>query len=473
MTAPPPAPVQTPPTGLRRVADSLAARLFALTLGAILFTEFLIFIPSVSGLRTQWLEERVAAARIAALALDAAPMRDVSDELSESLLMKAEVLAVAEIEDDMHIQLLAPSVPIEGPMRLVDLRASTAMSRSFAALREYLAPEGEILVVVAEGSAEGRVIEIVLPQAPLKTTLIQFAWRIAGLSLIIALVAAVLIYAVLDVFVVRPIKRVTISVEQFSRDPGSWTRRLSPTKRRDEIGRAQNALSGMEEAVADAFRQRAHLAELGSAVAKINHDLRNSLASAQLVSDVLAKSEDPRVMRAAPRLERALERAIELATATLDYGKAAPRPPKLQPVCLRTVLTEAADEALNGGGADLEIDVPADFVFESDPDHLHRIASNLLRNAAEAMVPGAGQTPRIRVELERGALIFRDNGPGLPEKAQANLFKPFAGSSRSNGTGLGLVIAHELSSALGGELSLMETGPDGTAFRLELPGLPA
>jgi hypothetical protein len=327
--------------------------------------------------------------------------------------------------------------------------------------------------VVAEGSAEGRVIEIVLPQAPLKTTLIQFAWRIAGLSLIIALVAAVLIYAVLDVFVVRPIKRVTISVEQFSRDPGSWTRRLSPTKRRDEIGRAQNALSGMEEAVADAFRQRAHLAELGSAVAKINHDLRNSLASAQLVSDVLAKSDDPRVMRAAPRLERALERAIDLATATLDYGKAAPRPPKLQPVSLRMVLTEAADEALNGGGAELEIDVPADFVFDSDPDHLHRIASNLLRNAAEAMVPGAGQTPRIRVELERGALIFRDNGPGLPEKAQANLFKPFAGSSRSNGTGLGLVIAHELSSALGGELSLMETGADGTAFRLELPGLPA
>jgi signal transduction histidine kinase len=229
----------------------------------------------------------------------------------------------------------------------------------------------------------------------------------------------------------------------------------------------------MEEAVADAFRQRAHLAELGSAVAKINHDLRNSLASAQLVSDVLAKSDDPRVMRAAPRLERALERAIDLATATLDYGKAAPRPPKLQPVSLRMVLTEAADEALNGGGAELEIDVPADFVFDSDPDHLHRIASNLLRNAAEAMVPGAGQTPRIRVELERGALIFRDNGPGLPEKAQANLFKPFAGSSRSNGTGLGLVIAHELSSALGGELSLMETGADGTAFRLELPGLPA
>ena len=61
------------------------------------------------------------------------------------------------------------------------------------------------------------------------------------------------------------------------------------------------------------------------------------------MSDVLAKSDDPRVKRAAPRLERALERAIELATATLDYGKSAPRPQRLQPVTLRTIFLEAAD----------------------------------------------------------------------------------------------------------------------------------
>ncbi|MEX1249692.1 MAG: HAMP domain-containing sensor histidine kinase [Hyphomonas sp.] len=473
MTAPPTAPEPTPPPGFRRFADGLSARLFALTLGAILFTEFLIFIPSVSGLRTQWLEERVSAARIAALALEAAPMREVSDELSESLLMKAEVLAVAELEDEMRFQLLAPSAEIDGPTRTIDLRGSTMMGRSLAAMAEYFAPGGEILIVMAEGSGEGRVIEIVVPQAPLKSALTAFAWRVAALSLIIALVAAVLIYAVLDLLVVRPMKRVTVSVEQFSRDPGSWTRRLSPTARRDEIGRAQNALSGMEEAVADAFRQRSHLAELGSAVAKINHDLRNSLASAQLVSDVLAKSDDPRVKRAAPRLERALERAIDLATATLDYGKAAPRPPRLQSVSLRTVLLEAADEALNGGGAMLDVDVPTDLVLESDPDYLHRIASNLLRNADEAMAQAVTPEARIHITLEDEGLIFRDNGPGLPDKARENLFRPFAGSTRTNGTGLGLVIAHELALALGGELSLQETGGSGTAFRLALPGLSA
>ena len=459
--------------GARRLTENLSARLFALTLGVILVTEFLIFIPSAAGLRTQWLEERAAAARIASLALEAAPMREVSDELAASLLKRAELLAVAETEDDMRFQLLAPAAPIEGPVRAIDLRGANMMSRSMGALSEFFAPPGEILVVTAEGADETRVIDFVVPQAPLKAALVAFAWRVTGLSLIIGLVAAILIYAVLDVLVVRPMKRVTVSVEQFSRDPGSWTRRLSPTPRRDEIGRAQNALAGMEEVVADAFRQKAHLAELGSAVAKINHDLRNSLASAQLVSEVLAKSEDPRVTRAAPRLERALERAIELATATLDYGKAAPRAPKLQTVRLRNVIAEAADEALNGSGALVPITIPEDVQIETDPEHLHRIAANLIRNAAEALGQSGRPDPQIHVSLSGGALVFRDNGPGLPEKAQENLFRPFAGTGRTHGTGLGLVIAHELAGALGGELSLMETGEQGTAFRLILPGLPA
>nr|WP_225908033.1 HAMP domain-containing sensor histidine kinase [Hyphomonas sediminis] len=430
--------------------------------------------PTASNLRSQWLNERVQAARIASLALEAAPMREVSEELSESLLEKAEVLAVTEIEDDMRFQLLAPAMPMEDhPTRLIDLREANAMSRGIGAMGEYFAPPDEMLVIIAEGASSDRVVEVVVPQAPLKKTMVALAWRAGGLSLLIALVAAIVIYLVLDAVVVRPMRRVTVSVEQFSRDPGGWSRRLSPTSRRDEIGRAQNALSGMEEVVADAFRQRAHLAELGSAVAKINHDLRNSLASAQLVSDGLARSEDPRVQRAAPRLKRALERAIELATATLDYGKAAPRAPVMQTVRLLIIIQGAAEEALVENGIGIEIAIPETLVIRSDADHLHRIAANLIRNAAEAMRQVGTDAPQIRVRIEGGALIFEDNGPGIPERTQQNLFRPFSGSTRVGGTGLGLVIAHELADALGGSLTLAATGPDGTAFRLALPGLEA
>jgi signal transduction histidine kinase len=468
--APLPAPARPPAQA--RWYHGLSFRLFGFTLAAILFVEGLIFVPSASGARTAWLNERLQAARIAALALDAAPSRMVSEELAQQLLHNAEVLSVAEIEDDMHIQLLDSNMDIDGSYYPLDMMETTMTSRVRNVVGAFLAPKDRILVITAEGSAPGRVIEVVVPQAPLKTDLIAYGRRILALSFLIALIAASVIYVLLHFLVVRPMARVTASVEQFRMDPGGWTRRLKPTTRRDEIGRAQNALSDMEEAVADAFRQRAHLAELGTAVAKINHDLRNSLASAQLVSDTLARSEDPRVQKAAPRLERALTRAINLASETLDYGKAAPQPADMQPVSLRGAIEEAAAEALIAWPEVEFVDeLPSARIIEADPEHLHRLATNLIRNAAEAMVAGASLPKRITVSLTREGLDFTDTGPGLPDASRANLFKPFAASTRKTGTGLGLVIARELAVGMGGDLVLASTGPDGTTFRLILPDL--
>ena len=223
-----PAPETTPPRAGARWFNSLSFRLFALTLISILLVEALIFIPSASGFRNAWLTERVEAARIAALALDAAPERSVSEELSAQLLMNAEVWAVAELEDDMRFQLLPAQTPLEGEMHVVDLRNTTALSRVISVMGAFFTPDDRILVITADGSAEGRVIEVVVPQAPLKADLNAYARRIAGLSLIIAFVAATLIYVLLHWQVVRPMQRVTLSVEQFRMDPGSWTRRLRP-----------------------------------------------------------------------------------------------------------------------------------------------------------------------------------------------------------------------------------------------------
>lgn len=449
---------------------SLSFRLFGLTILAILVVEAFIFVPSASGFRTTWLTERIEAARIASLVLEAAPDRSISEELSARLLENAEVWAVAEMEDEMRFQLLPAQMPLEGGMHALDLRETSSISRVANTLGAFLAPDDRILVVTAEGSAEGRVLEVLLPHAPMKAELYAYARRIAGLSLLIALAAATIIYVLLHLLVVRPMQRVTLSVEQFRMDPGAWTRRLPHTKRRDEIGRAQNALADMESAVAESFRQRAHLAELGTAVAKINHDLRNSLASAQLVSDSLARSEDVRVQKAAPRLERALTRAITLATETLDYGKAKPHPAQLERVALKPALDEAADEALAAWPS-------VEFVNNvhmldhviADPDHLHRIAANLIRNAAEAMSAAGSSPSRIFVSLETNEITFTDTGPGLSDKAARNLFTPFAGTSRQTGTGLGLVIARELAQSMGGDLTLAETGPEGSVFRLTLP----
>ncbi len=446
--------------------DSLSFRLFALTIIAILLVEFLVFVPSAANYRQSWLSERVQAARIAALSLEAAPSRMVSEELSNELLERAEVLAVAEISADRREQILPPAMPLDGPMKQVDLMEEGMSGAIIQTFATWTAPEGRMLTVRAMGSEPGHVLEIIVPEAPLKEGLTAFGWRILGLSLIISMTAGTLIYLLLLCLVVRPMQRVTDSVIRFRRNPGGWKQRVEPTSRRDEIGRAQNALADMEAAVSDSFRQRERLAQLGEAVAKINHDLRNTLATAQIASDALSASDDPRVQRAVPRLERALERAINLASETLKYGRSNTPAAKVQKIHLRQAVEEAAIEALAPyPGIDVQNELEETATGQSDPDHFHRISANLIRNAAEAM-QGEGL---IRLVPQADGVDFQDTGPGLPDKAQENLFKPFAASSRRDGSGLGLALSRDLARSMGGDLKLVETGPEGTCFRLSLP----
>ncbi|MEM0984750.1 MAG: HAMP domain-containing sensor histidine kinase [Pseudomonadota bacterium] len=447
--------------------NSLSSRLFLLTIGAILFVEVLIFIPSAANFRATWLKERVQAAQIAALAIEAAPSRAVSMELSSALLKNAEVLAVAEMADGVRYRLLPAQIPIKRPIAEIDLRDEAMGFSITETIGTLFVGEERTLMVITEGMEAGSALEILVLEGPLREELWGYARNILWLSLFISVTTGAVIYAILLNTVVRPVRRVTTSVEQFRKDPGAWTRRLQPTKRQDEIGRAQNALSDMEAAVSESFRQRQRLAELGEAVARINHDLRGSLAAAQLVSDSLSRSDDPRVKRAAPRLERALERAIRLATDTLQYGKAKPTDIATASAAVKPIISEAADEALARYPDILwKNTVPDHLEADIDTEALHRILANLIRNAAEAM----GGTGTISVCPSADALHIRDTGPGLPEALQEDLFKPFAVTTKRKGTGLGLAIAKDLAFSMGGSLDLLETGPNGTVFALRLKG---
>lgn len=445
--------------------ESLSVRLFVWVILTVLLVEALIFIPSASNFRTEWMRDRVQAARVAALALEAAPSRMVTQELAEDLLMRAEVVSVAELSRDMREQILASQMPTTGETLFVNLYQVRGLRAFGSTLTTFTAPNDRLLVLRDYGSAPGRILEVVVPEAPLKAELLEYGRNILFLSLLISLAVGGLIYLLLIILVIRPIRRVTLSVEQFRDDPGGWQRRLSPTHRRDEIGRAQNALADMESAVSDSFRQQERLALLGEAVAKINHDLRNSLATAQLASDGLAMSEDPRVARTLPRLERALERAIGLASDTLKYGRSSVPEANLQEANLYDLVEEAGHEALSAHpGVEFVNQLAMTDTASVDPDHFHRICANLIRNAAEAM-QGEG---KVEVNSDPMGVVVADTGPGLPEKAQANLFKPFAGSTRRDGTGLGLALSRDLARSMGGDLKLADTGPHGTRFLIVL-----
>jgi signal transduction histidine kinase len=170
---------------------------------------------------------------------------------------------------------------------------------------------------------------------------------------------------------------------------------------------------------------------------------------------------------------------VKLASGVLAYGKTQEAAPEPRPVPLTSAVQAAAEEArLVEHQVALSCRIAAAERVIADPDQLHRILANLLRNAQQAIEHQEGRTKpgRIAVSLTRtrDASLIRvaDNGPGLPERARERLFQPFAGSGRPDGAGLGLAIARELAQAHGGDLSLVETGPGGSIFELRLPGAP-
>ena len=459
----------------------LSARLLVLTVLFVALGGLLTLPPSLAAYEEQWLLDRVRAAELASLAPEVAPDRVVSEQLKAQFLNGAGVDIVAVSVDGIRSLVFAK--PGSGHGRapyLVDLRARAPGLGWLAPFRTLFGPDGRRVRVMAEPRfRHGDFVEFVASDAELKRALATYLWRQILITAFVSTITGILVYLALNLFLVRPMQRITRSMERFRADPEDPAARIDLSGRRDEIGRAERELDRMQADLRAALHSRARLAALGEAVAKINHDLRNMLTSAQIASERLAALKDPKVSQALPRLERALDRAVRLATEVLAYGKTQEPAPELRTLQLAAAVDAAAEEArLSEEGARLVNDVREDDQVAADPDQLHRMLVNLLRNAREAIEHQEGRKApgEIRVSLaqEDGVSVVRvaDNGPGVPERARERLFQAFAGSGRPEGAGLGLAIARELALGHGGDLTLAESGPGGAVFVLRLPGAP-
>jgi signal transduction histidine kinase len=472
-----------PDGGARRYArrlfwpGGLSSRLLILTVLFATLAVLLILPLSLAQYEDRWLSDRVRAAELASLAADAAPNQVVSDKLASQLLNGAGVVSVAVQSEGVRRLVLAAPRMARTPY-LVDLREGpTSMLAPFETL--FADQDRMVRVVARPRFRDVDFVEIVVPDAPLRKELTVYLVRLWIIAALICAAFGVLVYLSLNAFFVQPMQRITRAMERFRADPEDPLARVHPSGRRDEIGRAEGELDRMQADLRVALNARARLAALGTAVAKINHDLRNMLTSAQIASERLASSGDPKVAQAMPRLERALDRAVMLATDVLAYGKSEEPAPNPTPVLLLPAIEAAAEDAgLTPEGVRLDCSIaPGDRVM-ADTEQLYRILVNLLRNAREAIAgrPGRDGHGRITVTLERrdgdSYIRFADDGPGIPERVLGRLFQPFAGSSRAGGTGLGLAIARELAQGHGGDLDLLKTGRDGATFELRLPGAP-
>ena len=456
----------------------LSARLLVLTTLFIALAGVFILPPSLAAFERNWLLDRVRAAELASLATEVAPDRVVSEKLSAQLLAGAGVETVAIQSRGLRRLVLQGPRRDEAPY-LVDLREQAVSSWLLAPFQTLSAGDDRAVRVIAEPRfrEEAEFIEVVAPHAPLKGELKAYLWQLVFTTLFVAGLAGALVYLSLNFFLVRPMQRITRAMERFRADPDDPAAHLVPSGRRDEIGRAEIELDRMQADLRTALASRARLAALGEAVAKINHDLRNMLTSAQIASERLASVPDPRVAQALPRLERALDRAVRLASDVLAYGKTQEAPPSPAPVDLARALADAAEEgqlADRPEGVLFVCEVAPGVLVQADPDQLHRVLVNLMRNAREAIaavVPPRTGVVRAgwRREGQIDVITLADNGPGLSDRAKERLFQPFAGSGRPDGAGLGLAIARELVQGHGGELFMTATGPAGTVFEIHLP----
>ncbi|QGZ94443.1 sensor histidine kinase [Terricaulis silvestris] len=468
-----PGPIQS----IRNFVDSLAGRLLGLTVIAVLVGEALVFAGALAGFHEQWLRERMNLAQIAALALEVSPDLEIAESLEYELLTNAEVQRAALQRAGERVLLLEdPNVVPTEPLVTYDYTQADEARPFWWAVESFFAPPGRVLRVLSRPRFEsGEFIEIVLNEAPLKRAMNEFAQQFLLASTWILIAAAALIYFMLTLAFVGPMHDLTRAIERFRDKPEDVSIAFPRSSRGDEIGRAQRAAADMAEQVRNALRQNERLAALGGAVARIGHDLRNMLSTAQLVADRLKNSEDEEVRRLLPRLERTIDRAAGLASSTLKYGRADEKAPELERVDVAVATEDAASDALGGfEGVSYRGDIEPRLACVADAEHLNRIVVNLMRNAAQAMVDHdrSDKTIVVRaVRVEgRCEIDVIDHGPGVRENLRARLFEPFVSAApEAGGTGLGLAIARELTRSMGGELELTRTGAEGTTFRITLP----
>ena len=455
-------------------ATSLSARLLLLTIAFVMLAEFLIYTPSIARFRKMYLEEHIAKAHLAILAVEAAQDLSVGSDLEMRLLFQAEAYGIILRKQDSKVLMLSGDMPPEVDV-VFDLQEGgflTWVRDAFVALAQ---DENRVMRVLGVSPSDATVmIEVLMDETTMRQAMYGYSQRILELSIVISLITAGLVYLSLQLLMVRPMRRITQSMVSFRDNPEDVSTNLPLSERQDEIGVAQRELAVMQNDLRLALRQKTRLATLGAAVAKINHDLRNSLATAVLVSDRLADIDDPEVKRVTPRLYNAIDRAINLCSQTLIYAQEPRTRLTHTRFHLRELVTEVCaamrEPEAEGNQLAWDVDVDDSLDIEADREQLYRLLYNLSQNAYEA---GATRL-RVSASMDGGSLRVEvaDNGPGLADKARENLFKPFAGSTREGGTGLGLVIAHDIMRAHGGVLSLVQSDGQGTTFRFEMPAGP-
>lgn len=454
--------------------NTLSGRFLMLTSVFVLLAEILILVPSVARFREDYILSRLERAQIASLALLATDTM-IDAGLEKELLANAEVYNVVLRRNQMRQLVLSSPIP-EEISATYDLRDAPVWVLIRDAFSDLVHPEHHVIRVIGDPvKRAGLLIEATMDAGPMRRAMIDYGLGILGLSAVASILTAFLLFVLVRRLLVTPIRRVVDHMAAYAEAPEDARRFIVPTASILELREAEDALQQMQRQLTGALKQKERLAQLGSAVAKISHDLRNILTTAQLFADRMEESRDPAVQRAAPKLVGSISRAVALCESTLAFGRAEEPPPVLSRFRLAQVAADVIEgEQLSAAAAEVDFvtDIPPNLWLRADPEQMHRVLTNLVRNARQA-IEATGRPGTIEVgageEGDGWWIRVGDTGPGLPERAKEHLFQPFQGGIRKGGTGLGLAIAAELVRGHGGRLELVRSDSEGTEFMIHLP----
>ncbi len=452
--------------------NTLSGRFLILTMAFVMLAEVLIFVPSVARFRHDYLNARLERAQIASLALETEDM--ISLELQAELLATAEVYNVVLRRNRVRQLMLSSPIPLPVSASY-DLRSPSAFGLIRDGMVALLDPRERVIRVLGYPvRGAGLMIEITMSSNGLRMAMLDYGLRVLWLSAAISVFTALLLFWATRRALVLPIRNVVDHMKAYASAPEDARRIISPTARLRELRDAQEAMQSMQIELTGALKQKERLAQLGGAVAKISHDLRNILTSAQLFTGLIEASEDPIVARLAPKLVRSIARAVNLCESTLVYGRAEEPAPHLEVVNMLCLIDEVleGEKLANEGEITYRTVAPIGLEVRADREQMYRVISNLCRNARQALQSEHRSgviTLTCREDLSSWCIKIEDDGPGLPKRAQENLFTAFQGGTTKGGSGLGLAISAALVRGHGGSLVLEKTDALGTIFTISLP----
>ena len=226
------------------------------------------------------------------------------------------------------------------------------------------------------------------------------------------------------------------------------------------------------------LREREKLSSLGLLASGVAHDLNNPLAAISGYAQLLLRGEDDEErMGDLRRILAEVERCRGIVGSLLGYVRRHPAERRRVQVeeLLRSTL-ELRERALRAAGVRTVLSIGALPVVCADANQLQQVFLNILLNAEQALRQG-GSTLRVAACVDPGeepalVLEFYNDAPPIPPEVLPRIFEPFfTTKSAEEGTGLGLAVSRRIVRDHGGDIGV-ESGAEGTTFRVRLPGAP-